>query len=75
MWENVQGLRSTNWALAGVTQWIESRSVTQNVMGSIAGQGTCLGCRPDLLVGVCEKQPIISLTHRCFSPCLSPPLL
>ena len=35
-------------------------------------QGTCLGCRPGPWLHACERQPInVSLTHRCFSTCLS----
>ena len=33
-------------ALAGVTQWIESRPANERVAGSIPSQGTCLGCGP-----------------------------
>ena len=33
-------------ALAGVAQWIECRPVNWKVIGSVLGQGTCLGCRP-----------------------------
>ena len=32
--------------LAGVAQWIECRSSSQRVAGSIPSQSTCLGYRP-----------------------------
>ena len=57
-------------ALAGVAQWIECQPVNQKVTGLIPGQGTCLGCGPGPPQGVHERQPIVSLTHRCFSPSL-----
>ena len=44
--KKVKRLRSTNWALAGVTQWIERRPANRRVASSIPNQGTCLGCRP-----------------------------
>ena len=34
------------FALAAVAQWIEHQPANQKVMGSVPGQGTCLGCRP-----------------------------
>ena len=37
MEEKVKGL-STNWALAGVAQWIECGLVSQRVTNSVAGQ-------------------------------------
>ena len=40
-----------------------------------SGQGTGLGGRFGPQLGVCKKQPIhVSLSHRCFSPSLSPSL-
>ena len=58
--------------LAGAAQWIEHWPVDQKVAGSIATQVTCLGCRPDSQLGVCERPTMnISLTHWCFSPSLS----
>ena len=51
-------------ALAGVAQWIEHQPVNQGVARSIPSQGTCLGCRPGLWLGTCERQLIdVSLTH------------
>ena len=49
-WEKV--LRSLfTYALAGVPEWIECRSVNQMVVGSSPSQGTCLSCRPSPPVG------------------------
>ena len=60
-------------ALADVAQWIECCPVNQEVTGSIPSQVTCLGCGPGPQLWVCERQLIyVSLTHRCFSPSLSP---
>ena len=36
---------------------------SRKVAGSIPGEGTCLGCRPGPQLGVCKRQPIVSLTH------------
>ena len=38
--------RERNYALAGVTQWIECLPLNQRVAGSILTQGTCLCCGP-----------------------------
>ena len=60
-------------ALAGVAQWIECRPVNQKGTGSIPSQGTCLACRPGPWLGVYKRQLMdVSLSHRCFSPSLSP---
>ena len=56
-------------ALAGVAQWIECWPVNQRVVGLISRRDTCLGCRPGLHLGVCERQP-----HIDVSPYLSPSL-
>ena len=42
--------------MAGVAQWIEFRPVNLKVTGSIPSQGACLGCRPGLQLGMCERQ-------------------
>ena len=34
----------THTALAGVARWLERRLTHQTVVGSVPGQGTCLGC-------------------------------
>ena len=39
-------LKSENFALAGVAQWIGCRPANKKVAGSIPSQGTCLGCGP-----------------------------
>ena len=39
-------LKVLHLALAGVAQWIVCLPANQRVVGSIPGQGTCLGCRP-----------------------------
>ena len=67
-------LDNTSLALAGVTQWIEHWPANRKVTGSLLHQGTCLGYRPGLQLGVCKRQLIddVSLTHRCFSALLSP---
>ena len=52
--------------LGGVAQWIESQPFNQRITGLIPSQGTCLGFRPGLWLGVCERQ-LVSLTHQCFS--------
>ena len=57
-------------ALAGVAQWIELWPVNRKAAISIPSQGTCLGCSPDPQVEAFERQPIVSLTHPCFSPSL-----
>ena len=59
-------------ALAGVAQWIESWPVSQKVTGLVPGQDTGLSCGPSPQLGVCKRQPIVSLTYRYFS--LSPSL-
>ena len=62
--------------LAGVAQWTLCWPTDQKVAGSIPGQGTCLGGGPGPQLGTCKRQPIdVSLTHRCFSPSLSPSLI
>ena len=61
-------LKAFSCALAGVAQWIECGPVNQRVTGSIPNQGTCLGCRPHLQWGACERQPHIDVS-------LSPSLL
>ena len=38
--------RKRSFALAGVAQWIESRTVNKRVTGLIPSQGTHLGCGP-----------------------------
>ena len=56
-----------------IAQLIGHHPAKQKVTGSIPSQDICLGCGlvPDL--GMCERQQInVSLTHRCFSPVLSP---
>ena len=51
-------------ALTGMAQWSGHHSTNQKVAGLIPGQGTCLGCRPGLWLGACERQLIdVSLTH------------
>ena len=39
MGEEVRGLRRTNWALAGVAQWIEQWLANHRVAGSIPSLG------------------------------------
>ena len=61
--------------LTCVAQCVECYSTKQKFGGSIPGQGTRLGCRAKLRRGACERQSIdVSLTHRYFSPSLSPSL-
>ena len=55
-------------ALAGVAQWIESRTVKQRVAGSIPSQGTCLGCGPGPQYGESERQPHIAVSLPLFLP-------
>ena len=50
-------LKLKNWALAGVTQWIEHEPGKQRVAGLIPSQGTRLGCRPGPRFGACKRQP------------------
>ena len=45
-YHKLAGLKQHKFALAGVAQWIEYKTVTQRVVGSIPSQCTCLGCRP-----------------------------
>ena len=45
--------------------WLSGLSNDQRVIGSIPGQGTCLGCRPGPQYGTQE-----ATTHWCFSPSL-----
>ena len=63
-----------NVALAGVAQWIECWPVNQKVSGSIPSLSTCLGCGPGPQLEACERQQIVSVSHRCSSPSLSPSL-
>ena len=51
--------------MAGVAQWIEHKPANQKAVGSTSSQGTCLGCRLDPQLRVCERQLI------CLSPTLS----
>ena len=55
-------------ALAGVAQWIECQPVNQRVPGSIPSQGTRLGCGPDPLGGMHERQPHIDVSLHLFLP-------
>nr|KAF6399863.1 hypothetical protein HJG59_010132 [Molossus molossus] len=43
------------------------RPLHPEVAGSIPGQGTCPGFRPDPQWGACRRRPIDVLSHRCFS--------
>ena len=38
------------------------------VTGSIPSQGTCLGCGPGPLQGVCQRQPYIDVSFLLFLP-------
>ena len=68
--KNIKILRSHS-ALAAVAQRIMCQPANQKLTGLVPGQGARLGSCPDL----CERQLIrVSLTHRCFSPTLPPPL-
>ena len=64
--------KGQNWALAVVVQWIECQPANQGVTGSIPSQDTCLGCKPDPQLWVCETQPHIDVSLPLFS--LSLPL-
>ena len=55
-------------ALAGVAQWIECWPENQRVAGLIPSQGTCLGCRPGLQLGVGKRQPHIDVSLLLFLP-------
>ena len=43
---DINHMKKTVRALAGVAQWIECEPANQRVIGSIPSQGTCLGCGP-----------------------------
>ena len=64
-------IKNTERALAGVAYWIERQPVNQRVIGLIPSQGTCVGCRPGLQWGACEKQPHIDVSLP-FSPSIAP---
>ena len=55
-------------ALAGVAQWGEYQPANHKVEGLIPGRGTSLGCRFGPLLGMCKRQPIVSLA--CSSGCV-----
>ena len=59
------GRQFNGHALAGVAQWAECQ---QGVTGSIAGQGTGLGCGPGPQYGVCERQPHTDISLPLFLP-------
>ena len=59
----------------GWLSWLKCHPVNWKMVGSIPGQGTCLGCRFGPSQGECKRQLIdVSLSHQCFSPSLSPSL-
>ena len=65
-----------NPALTGVAQQVVCLPICWKVVGSIPGQGTCLGRGPGPQLEVCKRQPTgVSLAHRYFPPSLSPSLL
>ena len=56
-----------------MAQWVECQPANHKVSGLIPGQGTYPGCGSGPHLRVRERQPMgVSLTHRCFSPFLSP---
>ena len=58
-----------------MVQWIECWPANQKVTSLTPSQDTCLGCGPDLWLGVWKRQLVyVSLTHQCSSPSLSPSL-
>ena len=60
-------IKKKNKALAaGVAQWIDCGPANQRVTGSIPSQGTCLGCRPGLQMGACERQPHMDVSLPFF---------
>ena len=60
------------WALAGVTQWIERWPAIWRVASSIPGQGTYLGCRLGPQLGVLKGQPHTDVFLPLFLPPFSP---
>ena len=52
--------------------WLECRPIDQKVVGSIPSQDTYLGCRLGPWSGHKRQVINVSLSHRCFSLCLSP---
>ena len=68
-------IRKQTIALPSVAQLVECRPANRKVACSIPSQATCLA--EDLVPswGTYERQPIISLSHQCFSPSLIPPFL
>ena len=57
--------------LAGVAQWIKCWPANQKVIGSIPGQGTCLGCGPVLHLGHARGNQSMYLLHIDVSLSLS----
>ena len=69
------GKQESNKDLTGAAQWGGCRPAVLRVTDSIPSQGMCLGYWSGPRMGVRKRQPIdVSLTHRCFSPFLSPSL-
>ena len=48
--------------LTGVAQLAGHCPTKGNVVGSIPGQGTCLGCGPGPQLGACERQ-LVDISH------------
>ena len=62
-------------AMAGMAQLVGLRPTKQKVASSIPCQGARLDCGFGPRQGTYEKQSInVSLSHKCFSPFLSPSL-
>ena len=72
--EEVRGVRSRTRALAGMAQLIECWPENRKVVSSIPSQDPCLGCRPGPQLGVCDRQPMMYLSHIDVSLYFSLPL-
>ena len=67
-WLESKVKKTLSSALAGVAQWIEHQPTNQRVIGSIPGQGTCLGCEPGPRWGMYKRQPHIAVSLPLFLP-------
>ena len=64
MRQDLGNIKNAQGGPASVAQWVGHPPTNRKFMGSIPGQGTCLGCGLGPWLGVCESQLIdISLTH------------
>ena len=61
-------MKTWDWALAGVSQWIEHQPMKQKVTCSTPNQGTCLSCGPGPQLKAHERQPHIDVSLPLFLP-------